>query len=179
MPPMKSSFWEETEKLDDTVSSRAWRGVITVTPTLGVLAAYATVEVMSEKRKAFGWATAKVGCARGFLYWLPFGSAAALYYGGELACRPQAAVLSRWLTDRIPTSLHGFVQVQPGELDDELPSSRLSKALAGGATGFGISVPMYLLGWRGFRGIGSIPVLTVLSTVAAIAMPEFEKIQRR
>ena len=148
---------------------------------LGVLSAFATVEVMSEKKRPFSWQTAKIGCARGFLYWAPFGSAAALNYGGELAIRPHAAALSPWLKARLPPALHAFVhaEAQPGMLDDELPSSNLSKASAGGATGLSLAIPMHLLGWRGFRGLGSIPATAVLAGIAAIAMPDFEAISRR
>lgn len=181
LPPSKARFWEQSESNRNDAVSRGWRGVLSISPTLGVVAAIATVEVMAEKKRSLTWQTAKIGCARGFLYWLPIGSAAALFYGGELACRPAAAVLSLWLKERLPLALHPLVhaETRPGRLDDELPSSSTSKALAGGATGLSLAVPMHLVGWRGFRSMSSIPVMTVLASVAAVAMPDFETINRR
>ena len=183
LPPSKSRFWERSENSGDDITSRSWRGVVTVAPTLGVLAAYATFEVMTEKKRSFSTSVAKIGCARGFLYWLPFGSGAALYYGGELYCRPRAAVLSGWLKTFLPTSFHALVHADacPASeaFDDELPSSSLSKALAGGGTGLALSLPMHLVGWRGFRGIASVPAMTCLAGIAAVMMPDFEAINRR
>ena len=181
LPPSKSHFWEPSQKSGSDTASRAWRGVLAIAPCLGVLAAVATVEVMTEKKRPFNWHTATIGGARGFLYWLPFGSAAALYYGGELSVRPYAAALSPWLKSRLPEVLHAVVhaEAQPGALDDEIPSSGLSKVLAGGATGLVISVPLCLAGVRGFRSLGSVPFTTLLAGAAAAAMPDFEAISRR
>jgi hypothetical protein len=181
LPPSTKPFWARDREGRGDPVERAWRGVITVSPALGMLAAYATTEVMSEKKRPLGWPTFKTGATRGFIYWLPFGTAAALYYSGEYLCRPPAAAISHSLQRWLPQSLHRIVHAPsiPSAFDDDLPSSSLSKALAGGGTGFAVSTAMFLLRVRGFRGLSSVPLTSGLAAAAAVAMPDYESISRR